>query len=276
MAEPAPAADLPGTPILDAFEANLWLPFACAAGRPWITLGEEPDHRWVVTGIRMGAYNAVSRTRFALEGIDARIDEVLDRFVQASTPMSWWIVDTSQPADLAARLEGRGLTLSGPLPVMGMGIVAWHAPAWPDGIDVTRADSLDLVDEACHVVSEGYPVPWDAFSGVVERYGDLLATGRELRCYVARMGRRAVASVVAMVDPDGAVVGLWNLATLPDARRRGAATAITIAALEDARADGCRRAVLASTPAAVSLYRRLGFREAGELVIAGRGALAGS
>jgi ribosomal protein S18 acetylase RimI-like enzyme len=67
-------------------------------------------------------------------------------------------------------------------------------------------------------------------------------------------------------------VGLWNLATLPDARRRGAATAVTIAALEDARADGCRLAVLASTPAALSLYRRLGFEDGGRLTIAGRGA----
>jgi ribosomal protein S18 acetylase RimI-like enzyme len=276
VGEATPVDGTPGAPILDAFEANLWIPFRCAAGSPWITLGEEPDHRWAVTGIRMGAYNAVSRTRLALDGVDARIDTVLERFARAATPMSWWIVDTSRPDDLTARLAERGFTLSGPIPVMGLAIGAWHAPAWPDGIDVSRAGTLDVVDEACRVVSAGYPVPWDAFSGVVERFGRLLASSRELRCYIARLGRRAVASVLALVDLEDGVVGLWNLATLPEARRRGAATALTIAALEDARGDGCRLAVLASTPAAESLYRRFGFREAGRLTIAGRGASTGS
>jgi ribosomal protein S18 acetylase RimI-like enzyme len=271
-----PVQQTSGTSILDAFEDNLWIPFRCAAGRPWITLGDEPDHRWALTGIRMGAYNAVSRARLPLDGAEARIDEVLARFAQVSTPMSWWIVDTSVPGDLAARLAGRGLALSGPIPVMGMGIASWQAPAWPDGIDVLRADTLDLVAEACRVVSDGYPVPWDAFAGVADRFGELLATGRELRCYLARVGRRGVASVVAIVDPARRVVGLWNLATLPDARRRGAATAVTLAALEDARADGCRLAVLASTPAALSLYGRLGFRPAGALTIAGRGVDVGA
>jgi len=67
------------------------------------------------------------------------------------------------------------------------------------------------------------------------------------------------------------VVGLWNVATLPEARRRGAATAVTLAALDDARSTGATMAVLASTDEALSLYQRLGFVAAGALTIAGRG-----
>ncbi len=124
--------------------------------------------------------------------------------------------------------------------------------------------------EACAVVSDGYPVPWDGLRAMAERYGELFALGRELRCFVARVaGGRAVASVTAMRE--GPVVGLWNVATLPDARRRGAATAVTLAALDDARSTGATLAVLASTDEALSLYRRLGFEAAGDLTIAGRG-----
>ena len=273
MSAPAHPADAADTAILDAFEANLWLPFEAAAEASWLTLGDEPDHRWVLTGIPMGAYNAVSRTRFDGDAVDRRIDAILERFARARVPMSWWIVDTSRPVDLAARLEARGLTLSGPLPVMGLTLDGWHAPAWPDGLEVSRIATADGFREACEVVSEGYPVPWEAFREVAERYGPLVAEDGALRCYVARDGERAIASAVAMLD--GAVVGLWNVATLPDARRRGGATAVTIAALDEARAEGCRLAVLASTPAALSLYRRFGFREAGALVIAGRGPIAG-
>ena len=267
VADAAPANDL----VLEAFEENLWLPFAHAAGQAWMSLGDEPDHRWAVSGIGMGAYNAVSRARLADQEADARIDAVLERFDRAGVPMSWWVLPTSRPADLAARLEARGLALSGPLPVMGLALAHWHAPAWPAGVDVSLVRTPEDYVEACRVVADGYPVPWEAFQAVAQRYGELMAAAAALRCYVARAEGRVISSAVAMRD--GSAVGLWNVATLPDARRRGAATAVTISALDDARSDGYGLAVLSSTAAALSLYRRLGFREAGELWIAGKGFL---
>lgn len=48
--------------------------------------------------------------------------------------------------------------------------------------------------------------------------------------------------------------------TAPGARRQGLGTAITLAALADARQLGCRLATLVSTPAARPLYERLGFQ----------------
>jgi hypothetical protein len=102
--------------------------------------------------------------------------------------------------DLAARLEARGFVLSGPLPVLGLGLDAWRPPIWPDGLEVELVRDVAGYEEACRVVSDGYPVPWQGMQAVAERYGELVASGRELRCFVARADGRAVASATAFRD----------------------------------------------------------------------------
>jgi ribosomal protein S18 acetylase RimI-like enzyme len=267
-----PPSPLSTAAILDAFEANLWLPFSAASHLPWMQLADDGDLRWAMTGIPMGAFNAVLAARLTgdEEAVERRLDALDARFADG-TPMSWWLLPTSRPVDLARRLERRGFQLSGPLPVMGLALAEWQAPAWPDGMDVEVVRTAAAYVEACAVVSDGYPVPWDGLREMADRYGELVALGRDMRCFVARAAGSGRALASAMAMRDGSVVGLWNVATLPEARRRGAATAVTLAALDDARSTGATLAVLASTAEALSLYRRLGFEAVGDLTIAGRG-----
>jgi ribosomal protein S18 acetylase RimI-like enzyme len=59
----------------------------------------------------------------------------------------------------------------------------------------------------------------------------------------------------------GGVAGIYYVATLPEARRRGIGSALTVAPLLQAQARGYRIGTLQSTPVGLNLYRRLGFRE---------------
>ena len=73
---------------------------------------------------------------------------------------------------------------------------------------------------------------------------------------------RAVAAGLAVLDPERRCVGLFSLATVPDARGRGHGRALVAAALRRAHAAGARCAYLqvdARNDAALRLYRRLGF-----------------
>ena len=54
------------------------------------------------------------------------------------------------------------------------------------------------------------------------------------------------------------------VATRPEHRKQGLATALVIAALHDAFTSGAKTVTLQATPAAVRLYERLGFCAAGE------------
>jgi GNAT superfamily N-acetyltransferase len=82
----------------------------------------------------------------------------------------------------------------------------------------------------------------------------LLTGVPDLRCVATEDDTAGLA-----VQDVGDDVVLSFVATRPDARGQGLATAVTAAALRDAAERGVRGAVLQATPAAEGLYARLGF-----------------
>ena len=60
--------------------------------------------------------------------------------------------------------------------------------------------------------------------------------------------------------------GIYNLATLPHARRKGLGTALATLATHDARARGCRTATVQATPMAERIYTAIGFRDLGRVL----------
>ena len=78
---------------------------------------------------------------------------------------------------------------------------------------------------------------------------------------VARLDGENVATAMAY-DHEGDC-GLYNLGTLPHARRQGLGTALTALHVHDALARGCETASLQSTPMAEHIYAAVGFHDLG-------------
>src|SRR5204863_3483023 len=110
-------------------------------------------------------------------------------------------------------------------------------------------------DAFCSIGSACFHVPITWFTEVF----DSPAVWEDFRSYVGYLNGHAVATA-AIVKSDG-VLGVYNVATLPEHRRRGFGESVMRYALADARrAHGIRRTVLQSTPAGLRLYERMGFR----------------
>jgi ribosomal protein S18 acetylase RimI-like enzyme len=85
---------------------------------------------------------------------------------------------------------------------------------------------------------------------------------------VARLDDKPVASAQGIHI--GRAVGIYNVATLEEARGQGIGAAVTVAVLRDAIDRGARFGVLESSDQGHPVYRRIGFRDVATMRVFGR------
>lgn len=79
------------------------------------------------------------------------------------------------------------------------------------------------------------------------------------RMYVGYLGETPVGTALLFLGAD--VAGLYSVATVPEARRRGIGQAMTLQPLLDVRAMGYQIGTLNASEMGFGIYARLGFQE---------------
>lgn len=236
-----------------------------ATGTPGMEVRVDPDLVLADSGLASDTFNCVCRARLAGETAPARIREAVGHFQRAQRPFSWWVSPGDGPADLEILLRDAGLeptehelAMALDLSRLGPGDSA------PVGLEVRRVRAPDQLRDFARVTAAN----WDPPDEHVLRYyhrtaARLLASDSPVRLYVGYQGAEPVACAELTVG--GGVVGLYNISTRSQWRRRGLGTALTARPLLDAKAEGERMAVLQAAAQGVSLYRRLGFETFGHI-----------
>lgn len=191
---------------------------------------------------------------------------------------SWWIPPGPAAAAIEATLADRGFIADPDDPtVPAMWISLEALPDLDLGSDVTiePAISVAAVGEASLVAAAGFglaPSIAAPLTDLFSRVGDQPASPSHV--FLACLDGRPVASALAVVA--GEAVAIYNVATLPHARGRGIGSAITLAALHDGLSRGATLGVLESSELGYSVYRRLGFLDAGRFRVLVRRRPAGA
>lgn len=251
---------------LEALESNCWSMWSQFGRGPDCALVDEPGLLRYETPIGRPPYNTVMRFHDTGGDVGRRVDGALEPYRRRDVPVTWLVHPTSSPDDLRARLKERGLAHAETLDGMAAPIAALAPPALPDDVTVERADASRAAP-FIELVSWRYGLDRDDAGRLAEIYqaNRFCEPGSPNQAWVARVGGQAVAKVVLHVDGDTA--GLYGLATLPEARGRGLAAALTLLAYDEARRMGATIAILHSTPMAVGLYRKLGFEHVADFEI---------
>jgi ribosomal protein S18 acetylase RimI-like enzyme len=154
-----------------------------------------------------------------------------------------WVHENDQA--MRADLEARGYAVAEATRAMGMALSDLHVPRPAIELAAPQwADYLRIVG-----------VPPD-FARRADR--------SVFHVRIAALDGAAAAAAVAFDCGDDC--GIYNVATLGHARRRGLGTALTALLLRDAAARGCRTASLQATPMAERVYSALGFRDLGRIL----------
>ena len=218
----------------------------------------------VDSGVPTDTFNAVCRARLPDGDADRGIAWAIGHFRAKGFPFSWWVGPSSRSADLGERLIARGLSFAEA--ELGMTCALSRplerAPA-PPGLEIRRAETRSDLRDYAAVIAAIWDPPNRGVVDVYERASAAaLASGSPARYYIGYLDGDPVAASECFLAHG--VAGIYNVVTLPSARRRGIGTALTAAALRGARREGYRTATLQASAQGRGVYAQLGFVALGE------------
>jgi ribosomal protein S18 acetylase RimI-like enzyme len=255
--------DLPAAELFEAANANL------STHATWVqqrTAGMQTilanDLVLADSGLPTDTFNLICHARLSPENAPERIRTAVAHFAANQRPFAWWLTPGNQPDDLADCLLAAGLQPADTELAMAADLHRLpHDDVSPGGLQIRRArTTFQLRDFARTLIGDGDPAALRFYELAAPA---LLTPGSPLRLYIGYLAGVPVAT--AEVTIGGGVAGIYNVSTLPDYRRRGFGTALTLQSLLDAQAYGCRTAILQAAEAGVNLYTHLGFTPFGQI-----------
>ena len=179
-------------------------------------------------------------------------------------PWVWWVGADSEPGTADALLAV-GAKALWTVPVMAVSIKDVTPGRFPEGLTIEPVQDEATLREhvACYLAAFGRPA--DSLELTVERELSYAAGSAEIVRLVGRIAGRTVGTASVLIH-DG-VAALYYVGTDAGYRRRGIANALTAEALRIAATRGARTATLQARPAALGVYRAMGFETVAELQI---------
>lgn len=253
--------DLSEPALIQAVEANLFALFQHVYGcLPNPVYQAEAEVTWCLSDLAGMLFNGVLHARFASEAIEARIQKTLAPFKAARKPMLWWTGPATRPTDLGRHLQAGGLLLADENSGM-VGDLENLAPPGPanPAVTVKRVATRADLEKWAVPFAVNFELPRQAIPQICAAMAQLSLTEEAaVQHYLGYLHGEAVSTATFFLA--AGVAGFYNISTLPKARRQGVGKAVTLAAMQAARARGYRIGILHSTEAGYNLYRQLGFR----------------
>jgi ribosomal protein S18 acetylase RimI-like enzyme len=250
--------------VITAMENNLIAYINYCSSLPGTQIEVMPRHITAITGMAQPSLNAIMRVRFTPQQIKQQIASAMEPFQARQIPMLWWLFPGTQPLDLGVALIEQGIQYAGATP--GMAIPLAELPACPDityphTMTVEEVQDEETLYEWIHTSALSFEEEDNAIDPDYIAFERRLGWGqqRPYRRFLARIAGVAIGTA-ALFTGTG-VVGLYSVGTLPEMRRRGVASALSIAALQATQAQGYQIGVLQASHQGYSMYNRLGFRE---------------
>ena len=253
--------DVSPAALAAAIEANTHDAFARWEHALGAAFHEGADVTYATSAVPLHLANGVIRTHLTTANADSRIAAIIGDLRANDEPFAWLIGPSSQPDDLTARLEARGLTLDDESPGMAVDLHAAVLTApLPAGATVVEVLDDNTLRRWIDVLCAASPLP----NAVRELLHALHAEhgfnpNPELRFYLGMLDGTPVATSLLFVS--SGVAGIYCVATLPQVRGRGLGAAMTVTPLCTAHEAGLAIGILQSSQMGYPIYRRLGFAE---------------
>jgi N-acetylglutamate synthase len=222
---------------------------------PDCTISERDGLVLVYSGNLLPHFNCAIVTR-APDSPHDLIERARSFYALVAPPGQRWALNAS--GDLIAEVRGEaaraGMLELSHSPGMLLAPLAGETPPVP-GLRIEPVDDPATLRLYNDTMTAGFGGEW-AQPGILEDRALLDVPG--LTHYIGYLNDEPVAT--AMRFASHRIAGVFNVSTIPAARRRGIGAAITWQAALDGRAEGCIASYLQASDMGEPVYRHMGYR----------------
>lgn len=242
-----------------ATKNNFYSFFASIKDGPGTGVWQGSDQiRWR-TGIQHAWFSGVLSSQPPNDQSDRQVQEVFEYFHGYGIhTFSWWLAPDVAVQPWRELLQPAGFQYDDSTPGMAMALADLPAAVpHPASLDIRRVEDTDDLPLWSDIFVRGYGLPTEMaapFEAIFAPMGIELP----LRHYLGYVAGEPVAATTLYLG--AGVAGIYNVATLPEARRQGLGSALTLHALLEARDLGYLAGILQSSQMGYHVYERLGFR----------------
>ena len=256
--------DLISDDLLAASDANMaafWSAYGHGNGCTWQATSEVV---WFYTGIPDPLFNGVVTAKLKPEGVKATVDSLQAKIEAQGAPAFWWVGPRSKPDNLGALLEGYGLQPAGEVPGMAIDLALLeNTPETITDFTIQKVIDAKMQRLWARIAAVGTEFPPAAVEAMVRVEATL--SGPDYKAqhrYIGYLHGAPVATAALVLD--SGVAGIYAVATIPEARRKGIGRIMTVRPLLEARQSGYQVGILQASPMGYPIYKRLGFRDVGK------------
>src|SRR5260370_4510434 len=186
---------------------------------------------------------------------------MIDYFQARQVTPGWSVGPSMHPGNLATFLRAHGFIYRNQTPGMAVDLFAMNENIFLNQeLTITEIVDRETWKILCSIEKKGFGTS----AGGAQVYYDTYANtgfgkGMSWHHYLGWLYDEPVA--IASLLFHAGVAGIYGVATIPEARRQGVGTAMTLHTLREARKQGYRVAVLSPPAISIALYRPIAFQE---------------
>jgi ribosomal protein S18 acetylase RimI-like enzyme len=261
--------DLSASSLVQANESNLYDLYRLIADAPYGDLKEDAQILRAYAGVPDFMFNVAISARMREDRIESVYKETVEYFRTKGEPWAWLVGPSAEPRDLGKRLLALGLVQEPGLPVirgMALDLSALDArPAPPEGFSYRRAEDEESLRLFAETAVRGNEMDPSVLAPLLRMESHIGCDHPDFFRYVGFLHGQPVATSMAFLN--SGVAGIYYVATIPEARRRGIGAMMTLLPLLEAKRRGYRAGILHATPMGYPVYRKIGFKDCCEYEI---------
>ncbi len=250
--------DFSETSVIAAMEENMNSIIYMMARWPRATVRDDAVIKWSITNVQFPLFNSIMGARLAPGSVDTTIQSIIAQAKSRNVPLLWWVGPSAQPPDLAKHLEQHGFVCDDQSPGMAIDLARLKGNRLAsEDLTVTRVSDMQSLKQWSDAMVIGFGMPDYTIEANYEFVSH--ADWSNIFAYLGYWRGEPVATTLLILA--AGVAGIYAVATIPEARRRGIGAAVVRAALLEARKRGYQTGVLQSSPMGFGVYQSLGFLE---------------